>query len=50
VFGLYGFYTSGAFSAGKTIRTVKLGGETQMDTSAGFDWNCTVTNTLATLV
>jgi hypothetical protein len=50
VFGLYGFYTSGAFSAGKTIRTVKLGGETQFDTSAGFDWNCTVTNALPTLV
>lgn len=45
----YGFYLGAAFSANKAIRMVKLTGESQYDTAAGFDWKVTVANGLSSL-
>jgi hypothetical protein len=46
----YGFYLDGAFSANKAVRVVKMVGESQYDTTAGFDWAVAVANSNATLV
>lgn len=45
----YGFYLDGAFSANKAIRVVKMAGESQYDTSAGFDWQVACATSVAAL-
>jgi len=46
----YGFHLDGAFQANKAIRAVKLVGESQYDTTAGFDWAVACATSNATLV
>lgn len=43
---LWGYYLSAAFGVDKALRTVKLTGQSQFDTSAGFDWRVVVVNAL----
>lgn len=45
----YGFHTDTTFSASKAIRVVKIMGESQYDTTAGFDWAVAVANSNVTL-
>ncbi len=46
---LYGFYTSAPFAVSNAIRTVKVVGSTQYDTTATTDWKITTVNSLVTL-
>jgi hypothetical protein len=46
----YGFHLDAAFSPNKAIRAVKLVGESQYDTTAGFDWAVACITSNATLV
>jgi hypothetical protein len=45
----YGFYLDAAFSPNKAIRMLKLVGESQFDTAAGFDWQVACATSVAVL-
>lgn len=45
----YGFYLDSTFSANKAIRVAKMTGESQFDTTAGFDWQVAIANSNSTL-
>lgn len=45
----YGHYQAESFAVSKAIRTVKLTGKSQFDTTAGFDWNVACATSVPTL-
>lgn len=45
----YGFHIGAAFSPNKAIRMVKMTGESQYDTTAGFDWQVACATSVAVL-
>jgi len=48
-FDFYGHYTSAPFGVSSAIRTVKLGGVSQYDAPAGFDWRVAAITSVAVL-
>lgn len=45
----YGHYSTPGFGVSKAIRTLKLAGKTQFDTTAGFDWQVAIANAVSAL-